>query len=259
MAQKETTSAIDKAITVLDVISNCAAGVTSVELIEATKLNKMVINKILKTLLEREYVFYDQKSNRYTLGFKSLELGISSLVNVNIVDVAIPFVKSLSNTLNETCFLGVYNSGNVVYLYKSEGNYAIHTSSNLGHMRPAYCTGLGRILLAHQAEEEIQRILCSPLPKYTQKTVTDSNQLSEILAKVRQENIAYDWEEVEEGLVCVASGIFNYSNDVVAAISIAGPSNRMQNQMAKCASLLKEAANSISKRLGYISSIKNEV
>lgn len=253
MIQKETTSAIDKAIAVLDVISNCAAGVTITEIIEATKLNKIIIKKILNTLLDREYVFLDEKSGKYTLGFKSLELGISSLVNVNIVDIAIPHVKSLSNTINETCFLGVYNSGNVVYLYKSEGNNAIHTSSNLGHMRPAYCTGLGRILLAHQSQDEIERILQSSLPQYTQKTITDSQQLNELLAKVRRENIAYDWEEVEEGLVCVASGIFNYSNEVVAALSIAGPSHRMHNQIEKCASLLKETANLISKRLGYIS------
>lgn len=253
MIQKETTSAIDKAIAVLDVISNCAAGVTITDIIEATKLNKIIIKKILNTLLDREYVFLDEKSGKYTLGFKSLELGISSLVNVNIVDIAIPHVKSLSNTINETCFLGVYNSGNVVYLYKSEGNNAIHTSSNLGHMRPAYCTGLGRILLAHQSQDEIERILQSSLPQYTQKTITDSQQLNELLAKVRRENIAYDWEEVEEGLVCVASGIFNYSNEVVAALSIAGPSHRMHNQIEKCASLLKETTNLISKRLGYIS------
>ena len=253
MIQKETTSAIDKAIAVLDVISNCAAGVTITEIIEATKLNKIIIKKILNTLLDREYVFLDEKSGKYTLGFKSLELGISSLVNVNIVDIAIPHVKSLSNTINETCFLGVYNSGNVVYLYKSEGNNAIHTSSNLGHMRPAYCTGLGRILLAHQSQDEIERILQSSLPQYTQKTITNSQQLNELLAKVRRENIAYDWEEVEEGLVCVASGIFNYSNEVVAALSIAGPSHRMHNQIEKCASLLKETTNLISKRLGYIS------
>ena len=253
MIQKETTSAIDKAIAVLDVISNCAAGVTITEIVEATKLNKIIIKKILNTLLDREYVFLDEKSGKYTLGFKSLELGISSLVNVNIVDIAIPYVKSLSNTINETCFLGVYNSGNVVYLYKSEGNNAIHTSSNLGHMRPAYCTGLGRILLAHQSQDEIERILQSSLPQYTQKTITDSQQLNELLAKVRCENIAYDWEEVEEGLVCVASGIFNYSNEVVAALSIAGPSHRMHNQIEKCASLLKETTNLISKRLGYIS------
>ena len=253
MIQKETTSAIDKAIAVLDVISNCAAGVTITDIIEATKLNKIIIKKILNTLLDREYVFLDEKSGKYTLGFKSLELGISSLVNVNIVDIAIPHVKSLSNTINETCFLGVYNSGNVVYLYKSEGNNAIHTSSNLGHMRPAYCTGLGRILLAHQSQDEIERILQSSLPQYTQKTITDSQQLNELLAKVRCENIAYDWEEVEEGLVCVASGIFNYSNEVVAALSIAGPSHRMHNQIEKCASLLKETTNLISKRLGYIS------
>ena len=253
MIQKETTSAIDKAIAVLDVISNCAAGVTITDIIEATKLNKIIIKKILNTLLDREYVFLDEKSGKYTLGFKSLELGISSLVNVNIVDIAIPYVKSLSNTINETCFLGVYNSGNVVYLYKSEGNNAIHTSSNLGHMRPAYCTGLGRILLAHQSQDEIERILQLSLPQYTQKTITDSQQLNELLAKVRCENIAYDWEEVEEGLVCVASGIFNYSNEVVAALSIAGPSHRMHNQIEKCASLLKETTNLISKRLGYIS------
>ena len=254
MTQKETISAIDKAIAVLDVISDCAAGVTINQMIGATKLNKMIIKKILKTLLDREYVFYDAKSEKYTLGFKSLELGISSLVNVNIVDVVIPFVKSLSNTINETCFLGVYNSGNVVYLYKSEGNNAIHTSSNLGHMRPAYCTGLGRILLAHQSAEEIDRILHSPLPQYTAKTITDPNKLNQLLTTVRQENIAYDWEEVEEGLVCVASGIFNYSNDVVAALSIAGPSHRMQNQIEKCAGLLQETTNAISRRLGYIPS-----
>ena len=166
--------------------------------------------------------------------------------------VVIPFIKSLSNTINETCFLGVYNSGNVVYLYKSEGNNAIHTSSNLGHMRPAYCTGLGRILLSHQSQQEIDRVLLSPLLKHTKNTITDTQKLYDILDKVRQENIAYDWEEVEEGLICVASGIFNYSNDVVAALSITGPSNRMQNQMKKCASLLKETTNSISSRLGYI-------
>lgn len=252
MIQKEATSAIDKAISVLDVISNCAAGVTINEIIEATKLNKIIIKKILKTLLDREYVFFDEKSDKYTLGFKSLELGISGLVNVNIVDVVIPFIKSLSNTINETCFLGVYNSGNVVYLYKSEGNNAIHTSSNLGHMRPAYCTGLGRILLSHQSQQEIDRVLLSPLLKHTKNTITDTQKLYDILDEVRRENIAYDWEEVEEGLICVASGIFNYSNDVVAALSITGPSHRMQNQIKKCASLLKETTNSISSRLGYI-------
>lgn len=252
MTDQINSSNIDKTLTILEAISDCSEGISLAELVKKTKIAKTTAFRILEALKGREYVAFDNISERYLLDIKSLELGIKGLMNVNLVEVSIPYLKTLSSTINETCFLGVYNHGYVIYLYKSEGTMSIQTNARLGSRMPAFCTGIGKALLAYQPLEEIDRVLSEPLIQYTDSTVVDPIELYNILAKIRVDGYSFDHEENEVGLTCVAKPIFNYTGNVIGAISVAGPTYRMEKKLDMVIMNLQNICNTISRRLGYI-------
>jgi len=245
-------SVIDKALSILEIISEYPGGIAFSSIADISNLRAATIEKIIRTLIGRGYISRSQYDDKYLLDIKSLELGISGFMNYNVVDMTSPHLKKLSTQINETCFLGVYHHGNIVYLYKSEGNNAIQTNASLGSTRPAYCTSLGKVLLANKNADEINNVLSQTLVKYTANTLTDIIKLRESLTEIRERNIAYDNEEIEEGLICVASAIFNYTGEAIAAISIAGPVYRMKLQLDDIVPQLLHTAQLISRRLGYV-------
>jgi Transcriptional regulator len=252
MAKQDTSSNLDKVLTILEEISDHPAGISLAELSKRTLIAKTTIFRILESLKAREYVTMTPETERYTLDIKSLELGIKGLMNANLVEIAIPYLKKFSSTTSETSFLGVYNQGEVVYLYKSEGALSIQTDAQLGSRKPAYCTGVGKALLAFQPEEEIERVLSMPLAKVTRGTITDKDKLREVLRQIREQGYALDDEENEEGLTCVAMPVFNYTGAVVGSISLSGPTPRIKSKMGWAGDLLREYCHAISRRLGYI-------
>ncbi|WP_392561984.1 IclR family transcriptional regulator [Orbus sturtevantii] len=252
MTEPANLSNIDKVLTILETISDHSDGISLSELAKITLIPKTTVFRILESLKAREYVLYDMLNESYSLDIKSLELGIKGLMNVNLVEVSIPYLKTLSSKTNETCFLGVYNQGHVIYLYKNEGTMSIQTNARLGSRIPAYCTGIGKALLAYQPLEEIERVLSQKLEKITEKTVFDRVQLYNILADIRLNGYAFDNEENEEGLTCIAKPVFNYTNSIVGAISVAGPTHRMSHKIDSVIFELQNICNTISRRLGYI-------
>jgi IclR family KDG regulon transcriptional repressor len=252
MSEQATTSNIDKVLTLLEAISDHSNGVTLSELSKQTGIAKTTVFRMLETLKGREYVMCDPQTERYMLDIKSLELGIKGLMNANLVEVSIPYLKKLSSRTNETCFLGVYNNGHVIYLYKSEGTLAIQTNAHLGSRMPSYCTGIGKALLAFQPQDEIDKVLKGPLIQHTDKTITNRVALYEALADIRLKGYSFDNEENEEGLTCVARPIFNYTDSVVGAISVAGPTGRMSLKLDMVIDELKNVCQTVSRRLGHI-------
>ncbi len=252
MLNIQNSSNLDKVLTILEVISDHPTGISLADISKETRIAKTTVFRILETLRNREYVSLDNLTERYLLDIKTLELGIKGLMNVNLVEVSIPYLKKLSNKVNETCFLGVYNHGYVVYLYKSEGNLAIQTNAHLGSRMPAYCTGIGKALLAFQSPEEIERVLHTPLSKVTENTITDKTALHEMFSGIKQRGYSIDNEENEEGLTCFGKPVFNYTNKVVGAISVAGPTNRMNKKQTDIIQELSDVCNIISRRLGFI-------
>ena len=254
MSEKEkgSPSSTDKVLSLLEVISDRSEGISLTELTQKTNIAKTTTFRILETLKERQYVIQDIATERYLLGLKSLELGMKGLMNVSLVEIAIPYLKKLSSKTAETCFLGVYNSGHVVYLYKSEGTLSIQTNARLGARLPAYCTGIGKALLAFQPLSEIDKVLNQKLPRITDKTIVDRVELYESLANIRLKGYSVDNEENEEGLTCVARPVFNYTDDIVGAISVAGPTNRIRPKIEEINQELSIVCSMISQRLGYL-------
>lgn len=248
-----TNSNTGKVLTLLEEISSHSDGISLADLTKRTGIAKTTAFRILETLKERQYVTLDSITERYLLDLKTLELGMKGLMNVNLVEVSIPYLKKLSADTSETCFLGVYHDGFVVYLYKSEGTLSIQTNAKLGARMPAYCTGIGKALLAFQPVAEIDKVLSTPLIQLTGKTMTNRTQLFEHLMDIRLSGFSIDNEESEEGLSCVARPVFNYIGEVVGAISIAGPTHRIQHKMQTMNETLGLVCTMISRRLGHVS------
>ncbi|MDR2112520.1 MAG: IclR family transcriptional regulator [Candidatus Accumulibacter sp.] len=249
-------SGIDKTLSILEFISRNSKGVSLADIVKSVGIPKTTAFRILGILLAREYVSWDGDSEKYSIGLKTLEIGLSGLVGQNIVEISIPYMQELSSALGETSFLGAYNNGDVVYLYKVEGTQSMVTRCTLGSRRPAYCTGLGKAILANLPIEESERIFEKPLEKLTDKTIVERIRLLEEFAWIRRNGYATDDEGIEYGLYCVAVPVHDYTGRVVAAISVSGPVERMNGNREKIVAELRSIGGLVSRRLGYIAAMK---
>jgi DNA-binding IclR family transcriptional regulator len=252
-------SSIDKTLSVLEYVAQNSRGVSLADIVKSVGIPKTTAFRILDILTAREYLTWDQDSEKYCIGIKALEIGITGLVGQDIVDVSIPYLRELSATVGETSFLAVYNSGDVVYLYKAEGTGSILTTAHLGSRRPAYCTALGKAILANLPIEESDRIFEKKLSRFTEKTVIDRIRLYEEFANIRINGYAVDDEGIEYGLYCLAVPIYNYTGSVVAAISVSGPIKRVTENRERVIDELKQVGATISRRLGYVRAMKSRL
>ena len=125
-------------------------------------------------------------------------------------------------------------------------------SSFIGKRNPAYCTGVGKCLLAFQDEAEQERVLAGEMKPYTPHTVTDPTSLRILLSQVKRTRVSYDREEFENGLVCIAVPIFNRYREVCAAISVSSPTLRTDTRrLEEFKDILSRAADRISHAIGY--------
>ncbi len=249
-------SNIDKTLNILEAIAQNAGGLSLAEIVKTVGLPKTSAFRILEILTAREYLSWNKDNEKYSIGIKALEIGISGLIGQDIVDVSIPYLQNLSATVGETSFLAVYNNGDVVYLYKAEGTASIQTIARLGSRRPAYCTALGKVILANLAIEETDRVFEKKLAKFTDKTVTDRVKLYEEFAHIRSRGYAIDDEGIEYGLYCLAVPIHNYTGTVIAAISVSGPIKRLHRNRDSVVEQLRSVGETISRRLGYVQAMK---
>jgi DNA-binding IclR family transcriptional regulator len=254
MAEK-LNSGIDKTLSILEFISRNSRGVSLADLVKSVGIPKTTAFRILGVLLAREYVTWDRESEKYSIGLKMLEIGLSGLIGQNIVEISIPYMQELSAIVGETSFLAVYNNGDVVYLYKVDGTKSVVTHCSLGSRRPAYCTALGKAILANLPIEESDRIFEKPLEKLTDKTIVERIRLQEEFARIRLNGYAVDDEAIEYGLYCLAVPIFDYTGRVVAAISVSGPIERMKENREKIIENLQSTGGMVSRRLGYVKAI----
>lgn len=245
--------ALDRAIKVLSVLSDGKPR-TLVELSDEIGLNSSTVFRILSTLSSHGYVQRHEKNGRYTLGLACLELARSYQSGDPVRHLAFGDLENLRDATSETVHLARLDKMEVVYVEKLQGLHAISLmSSMVGGRLPAYCTGLGKALIAHQDPEVVREYYEEHgLPKITDTTITDIDNLFEQLAEVRQRGYAVDCGEREPEVRCVAVPIFGIDEEVVAAISVSGPASRIgdvENNTELIEQTL-QTARSISARLG---------
>ncbi len=219
---------IDRAVSVLKALSDGKPR-TLTELSKELEINSSTTFRLLTTLRSHNLVQMENSTGNYRLGLACLELSRAYHTGDKVRQAALREMELLRDETMETVHLGVLDDLEIVYLEKLEGLHAIGLmSSRVGRRAPAYCTGLGKALLAHCDLSFIQDMIKqSKLHKYTDATITNWAELLAHLDLVHQRGYALDRGEHEKEVRCVAAPIFDQYGETVAAISVSGPSGRM--------------------------------
>ncbi|GAD52838.1 transcriptional regulator, IclR family [Halarchaeum acidiphilum MH1-52-1] len=226
------------------------AGVT--ELASDLDLPKSTVHNHLNTLHDAEYVVKDDGA--YDVGLRFLKLGEYSRSRLKLHDVARPEIDSLAEETGELVNLSVEEYGRGVYLYLAQGEQAVHLDTHAGMHVHLHCTALGKAILAHTPEERVEEILDTMgMPARTEHTITGRDAFFEELDAVRDRGYAYDRQERLDGLRCVAAPITTPDHGVAGAISISGPTSRMQGERfeTEIPDLLRNAANVVELNMTY--------
>jgi len=248
---------IERASSILDILGQSSQGISIRELSAKLKLPKGTSHRLLSSLSYFGYVRQDPKTKDYFLGLKLMELGQLILSQLDLRKEAEPFLRDLAERTQETVHLVFLDRNEIVYIDKVETDQnlsGLRMASKIGLRNPAHSCAVGKVLLSHFSEEELNQFIKEKgLQKRTENTLTDPVRLKEHLKSVQRQGYAIDDEENEKGIRCVAAPIYNEAGRAVAAISISGPAFRVTKKMIQ-ESLKKEVmetALKVSQRLGF--------
>ncbi|SMB97223.1 transcriptional regulator, IclR family [Thermanaeromonas toyohensis ToBE] len=242
-----------KTLEVLEILASAREGLGVTEISRTLNLSKSTVHRILTALSHKQYVWKDEVTRRYKLGFKLLLLSSQVLDSLELRQIARAELVDLANKSRETVHLVWLDGDEGVYIEKIDTPETIGLLSRIGKRAPLYSTAVGKAMLAFMSEERLNSYFRRvPLVPLTPHTIVDEGKLREYLFRVREQGFALDCEENREGVICVAAPIFQADGKVIAAVSISGPSFRFSVERAKeLAPVVKEAAKRISRKLGF--------
>lgn len=214
---------LGKIMAVLESFSIDDTALTLAEIVRRTGIPKGTMHRILADMVVVRLL--DRTQAGYRLGGYLFELGMRASVERSLLEVAIPFLEELNARIHETVHLGVLDGTDVVYLTKIGGRRQASAPSRIGGRMPVHCTAIGKVLLAHADPALRDQVLAGPLSRYTPRTTILPGPLRKQLDRIAAEGVGYEYEESAPGLVCVAAPVHD-TDEVVAAISVAGPSHR---------------------------------
>ncbi|HEA65820.1 hypothetical protein LCGC14_2245720 [marine sediment metagenome] len=245
-------SSTKKVFTILEIL--CEEHEKSIsELAKRLNLQRSNVHRILSTLRHLGYLEQNPDTGNYSASLKIFELGNAVINRKGLLSVAHPFLEKLAKQFRETANLGYLNKREVIYLDKVESTESLRMDTKVGFRVPAYCTAIGKILLAHLSKAELKDYLKDHnLLQLTTNTINSPEKLMKSLTQIQEQGYAIDNEEFYEGVRCISSPIINHTRKVIASVSIAGPSVRMNNdKLAQIKKSLLSVTDEISIKLGY--------
>ena len=190
---------------------------------------KSTVHDHLRSLQSLGYVVNDDGT--YRVGARFLDLGGYARQRMKIYQVAKPEIKKLAEETGEHANLMVEEHGLGIFLYKTEGEDAVQLDTYAGMQVHLHTTSLGKAMLAHMPDDRVDEIVDRHgLPPGTENTITDPDELRAELREIRQRGYATDMEERVEGMRCIAAPIVGPNDDLAGAVSISGPTIRMQGE-----------------------------
>jgi DNA-binding IclR family transcriptional regulator len=165
----------------------------------------------------------DKPADRYRIGNRLFEIASLAPIRLELREAALPFLQDLHHATKITVQLGVLEASQILVVEKITGHRPMPMLSQVGGIIPAHCSALGRAILAYSPPEVIDAVLSGPLVARTPKTLTDPTAIMRELTVVPDRGWAVDREEGNIGVSCVAAPIFGPLGEVVAALSVTGP------------------------------------
>ncbi|MFC5479084.1 IclR family transcriptional regulator domain-containing protein [Massilia suwonensis] len=219
-------TSLARGLAVVQAFSDSRKPQTIAQISQKTGIPRAAVRRCLYTLQQLGYV--DAELNNFSLRPKVLTLGYSYLSSTPLTVSSQPYLNAISRELGESCSLAVLDDGEVLYVARSAASRVMSVALNTGSRLPAYCTSLGRVMLAHLAPHELDAYFeKARLKAMTDKTVTSQKRLREILVQVRQDGYAINDEELELGLRSIAVPVRGASGQVLAALNVGAQAGRV--------------------------------
>jgi DNA-binding IclR family transcriptional regulator len=241
-----------KLMAVLDCFSRYDRSLTLSEISARCGIPKTTVHRLVSSLREVKLLEQDRGRDSYRMGIRLFELGSIVLSNLDIYREARPLVDRLISATGLGSHLCVFDGTNMVSIEHLEpGGSSVNWTTTLS-ISPAYCTGVGKAVLAYQEKAVIDKIIAGGLMPYTFTTITDPEKLREELRLTADRGYSIDEGEHQPDVRCVGAPIYNAAGRVFAAISCTGPKDKlMLDRVPALAALVIATADQISRQLGF--------
>lgn len=248
-----TVQVLDRAFDILEELARARGPLGLTALAQRTSMSKSTVFRIVHTLVVRGYVEKTLEGS-YALGpslFDMLSYHINSL---ELQTEAKPYLAALKRSLGLTAHLGILDGAYVSYIEKESTDWGEEAYTQVGYRSPAYCSSMGKCLLACLSSEELDEALYDyDFKAFTPNTFTSKSTFATYLHQVRKQGWAMDREEYELGHCCIAAPVFNYRGDAIAAVGVSGtPETIAEDRVEDVARQVMLAAHRISERMGYV-------
>jgi len=220
------------------------------EIAQMVNLPAPTVLRILATLQSAGYVERSAGGQKYRLGPRLVEMGLSILRRLPVRREAKPFMVELARRFEETCDLSVFTGSDMLCVEVAQSERTLRIAANAGYRSPLHCTASGKAFLAHIPSEEAIAMLSTRLQRYTERTLTSPQRVMEQLAEIRVRGYAIDDAEFRPEVRAVAAAILDREGRAIAAIGIPAPVGRMDDErLHEIGTALVEVAREISVRL----------
>lgn len=244
---------LDRALAILDLLADQQENASLSDLAEKLQLNKSTAHRLVMILERDRLVERDANSGRYRLGMRLFELGSIAISRFDIREKARRHLEQLLYEVDESVHLCTLDGGEVLYLDRVEPTRSVRMQCHVGRRNPAHCTSVGKAMLAHLPDREVDEILRQHgMPRRTPRTLSTPAELKSDLAVIRARGYAIDDEEIEEGVRCVGVAVLGHNGRPLAAISVSAPSFRLSMEKVPIvAASVSRGAKSLSMESGF--------
>jgi IclR family transcriptional regulator, KDG regulon repressor len=244
---------LERAAALLGSFNLAQPELTISELARRTNLPRSTVHRLAANLTRLGFLNRDARTERYRLGLLLAQLGTIALSRLGLREKARPVMERLADQTGEVVCLAVLERNHSVYIEVVEGRHGLRLRATVGGVAPLHASATGTVLLAHLPEAEMRRRIAETgLPRYTGRTITDTDTLLNRLETIRRRGYSVDEGETEEGLTGLAAPVCSAAGRVEAALVVAGPGPRvLGDEPDRCGRLVAAAADEISASLGY--------
>lgn len=249
--QENRIQSVDKAFTIIEYLyENGPTGVS--DLANSMDLPRSTAHVYLTTLTRNGYLV--SNDGEYRISYQFLRIGGGIRGQQKLYQISRPVLKNVANKTGELADLMVEEDGLGVLLYKAETADSVDDNALIGQYVPLHSTAMGKAILSHLPESRVREILDKhDMEEFTENTFTSYSDLSEELSAIRTNEVAFNNEERTRGVRAVGAAILSESDDVIGAISVSGPTARMDEKRMEneLTDVVLEAKNIIELKMSY--------
>lgn len=230
---RTTNSSLTNALRILKSFSSDRSELTLSEIACLVNVSKSTACRLVQTLESEGFIYQNSHFNTYQLGSSILTLSNTVIDQLAVLKETIHFLKELTLLTGESSHIAILDNTDVIYLTKEDNQYRVKLRSHIGRRNPAHCTASGQAILAFMTPSIIEEIFKNGFEQVTKYSIISPQEFQQKLTTIRKQGYSISKGEYIENIVSVGAPIYNKNNQVFAAISVAGPKQRMLPNLSK--------------------------